>query len=351
MALAAASVVTRTGVRRRVVLLSPSWLDPFAPHAHTVPSAFSARLCCPPAAMATTFVRPLTVMGVVRRVVLPSPSCPSLLAPKAATVPLLRSARLCCAPAATITIVVSAGTCTGVVRIAVEPMPSSPAPFKPHAKTAPSDRRARLCAPPAATVVNVPVAAITWTGPCAWGTAVAHLPADVRAKCPHASGGVDGERVRGAGGEGRLRGGRYLTREERESAHKSNKNDHGQPGANGDGTAHRNLHESGSGRRACHSCTLSKEILVVPTANVNREPPRIAENLRRGPRPARYAVSAAAVEVRQNVYGSPAAPPTPPRTQERDTELSGRSAGPRGCTAPPSWPSREPTWHKQAFFR
>ena len=57
------SPLTGTGVRRFVVLPSPSWPLSFNPHAQTVPSLFRARLCAPPAAIAVnpTPATPLTV--------------------------------------------------------------------------------------------------------------------------------------------------------------------------------------------------------------------------------------------------------------------------------------------------
>jgi hypothetical protein len=46
------------------------------PQVHTVPSSFSAKLCCSPPDTPTTLLRPLTFTGLVRKLlVVPSPSC------------------------------------------------------------------------------------------------------------------------------------------------------------------------------------------------------------------------------------------------------------------------------------
>jgi hypothetical protein len=54
----------------------------------------SARLCSWPTARAITLVRPAIWMGVRRLIVVPSPSSPLLLRPQAQAVPSARSARL-----------------------------------------------------------------------------------------------------------------------------------------------------------------------------------------------------------------------------------------------------------------
>ena len=62
----------------------------FSPHAHTVPSDFSASECAElrrPLEIAVMLVSPLTVTGVDRSVVVPSPNRPELLLPHAHTVP------------------------------------------------------------------------------------------------------------------------------------------------------------------------------------------------------------------------------------------------------------------------
>ena len=81
------SEVTCTGVVRLVVVPSPSCPYALLPHAHTVPSPFSASACVAPAAIAITLDSPLTATGEVRVVVVPSPIWPPLFAPQAQTVP------------------------------------------------------------------------------------------------------------------------------------------------------------------------------------------------------------------------------------------------------------------------
>src|SRR5207247_2347923 len=92
---------TSTGAVRSVVELLPTWPGPFAPQQRTVPSARSAQLWDPPAAIATAFDSPDTAVGVVRRVVVPSPICPALLSPAHCTVPLASSQHVCAPPALT----------------------------------------------------------------------------------------------------------------------------------------------------------------------------------------------------------------------------------------------------------
>src|SRR6185295_8594825 len=83
--------------------LSPGikgWLLALSPQTATVPLARSARLCSPPAATATTLLRPGGTFV-----------SPKSLQPQATTVPSAFSARLWFSPAATATTLVSlAGT-------------------------------------------------------------------------------------------------------------------------------------------------------------------------------------------------------------------------------------------------
>src|SRR5450759_5740027 len=67
----------------------PSWPKPFKPQASTWPVEVSARLCCPPPAMAVTVVPEgrLTATGMLLLVVVPLPSWPKLLSPQAQAEP------------------------------------------------------------------------------------------------------------------------------------------------------------------------------------------------------------------------------------------------------------------------
>src|SRR5262249_54568136 len=97
--------LTWTGVKRLVLVPSPSCPLPLAPQLQTVPSVFSARLWLPPAAISVIDVKkpvppcPLTCTGDVRWVVVLSPSLPLPLFPHAHTVPSDLSARACKSPA------------------------------------------------------------------------------------------------------------------------------------------------------------------------------------------------------------------------------------------------------------
>src|SRR6266545_4370663 len=72
----------------------------YCPHAETVPSVLSARLCHAPAEIATTFDRFGTSTGVELNVVLVViPNWPAWLSPHARTVPSNRSVRVCSPPA------------------------------------------------------------------------------------------------------------------------------------------------------------------------------------------------------------------------------------------------------------
>ena len=82
-----AAVLVSTGTLRCVVVLSPSWPDVLSPQAATVASAHSARLWLPPAATAITVLLAsaetpaavLTATGTRRGVAVLSPSWPNVL--------------------------------------------------------------------------------------------------------------------------------------------------------------------------------------------------------------------------------------------------------------------------------
>src|SRR5450830_575015 len=91
-----------TGVRRVVVVPSPSCPLVLEPQHFTPPPLVSAQVWLVPAATAVTPLdRPLTATGARRCVVVPSPSCPKLLLPQHHTPPPLVSAQVWEPPAAT----------------------------------------------------------------------------------------------------------------------------------------------------------------------------------------------------------------------------------------------------------
>src|SRR5437667_325883 len=81
------ALTTCTGASRFILVPSPSWPEPFYPHARTVPSDMSARLWALPAETATTPERPLTCTGVCRSVLVPSPISPLAFNPQAWALP------------------------------------------------------------------------------------------------------------------------------------------------------------------------------------------------------------------------------------------------------------------------
>jgi len=101
--------------RSRLVLAtaSPSLPDRLLPHAHSVPSAFRARLWYHPAATDTQSVSALTSCGVERMTVSPRPSWPSALLPQAHRLPSLMTPREWLNPAATV-FHASTPTCPGL---------------------------------------------------------------------------------------------------------------------------------------------------------------------------------------------------------------------------------------------
>src|SRR3990167_5290784 len=90
-------LLTCTGVLLCVVVPSPNWPYQLAPHAQTVPSDFTARLCPYPQDTAMTPLRLLTCMGLLS-VVVPSPNWPYSFLPPAQTVPSDFRDKQCLAP-------------------------------------------------------------------------------------------------------------------------------------------------------------------------------------------------------------------------------------------------------------
>src|ERR1700674_4944661 len=169
------NALTATGVLLSVVVPLPSWPTLLEPQARTWPVEVSARLCCPPPAMALTLAPAgrLTWTGVERQeqvpeVVVPLPSWPALLEPQATTWPVEVSARLWPPPPAIALRLSAKGgwvTRTGVLLSVVLPSPSWPEALEPQARTRPAEVNARLwLAPPAIAVTNPPLGRLTWTG-------------------------------------------------------------------------------------------------------------------------------------------------------------------------------------------
>src|ERR1700687_298890 len=98
-----------------------------------------------------TPAKPFTATGVERLVVVPSPSWPLLLLPQANTLPSAWSARTCESPEAIAVIPVAPVTAIGREEFSDRPRPSSPDESSPQVRTAPSVPRATLLLPPAAT--------------------------------------------------------------------------------------------------------------------------------------------------------------------------------------------------------
>ena len=92
------------------------------------------------AAIATTPVRPLTILGVDAPVTLPVPSWPAELFPQHSAVPFANAAHVCALPAATVKAPVrrpSPETAKGRAVFAVVPRPSSPSKLRPQHWTVP----------------------------------------------------------------------------------------------------------------------------------------------------------------------------------------------------------------------
>src|SRR6187399_851665 len=146
------------------------------PHTQSVPSERTAAdtpyVFWPlPAAMATTFARPVTsaVVQPVTRV--PTPSSPVLLLPQENTLPSRVSARLWVGPAAICVTPVSPRTATGAVALTTRrepagfasPSPIAPSSRTPHAQTVPSLRNAIACFRPA-LMAMMSARSVTLTG-------------------------------------------------------------------------------------------------------------------------------------------------------------------------------------------
>ena len=127
--------VARVGTRLLALSVpSPSWPALLSPHPQTEPSCRRITECALPTATETagvvaTLGRPLTATGVRRWVVVPSPSWPLELSPQARIVPSFISAMAWFVPADTARAGFAADgpiTWTGVTLLVVVPLPSWP---------------------------------------------------------------------------------------------------------------------------------------------------------------------------------------------------------------------------------
>ena len=107
----------------------PNWPELFAPQHLTVPPADNAHECEPPAAIATTPDKPLTLTAVDAFVIVPLPNWPERLPPQHFTVPPADNAHEC-EPPATIAIgptpKLKPTTAPGVDELVVVPLPNWP---------------------------------------------------------------------------------------------------------------------------------------------------------------------------------------------------------------------------------
>src|SRR5688572_21290872 len=126
------------------------------PHAHTVPSGASAREWNPPVAIATIEERPLTATGLRRTLVVPSPTWPRSLRPQPLSEPsAFRTTLWVPVPPRAAATAVSPDAETGRrLRTLVVPSPNSPEELLPHAQTVPSLRTASECVDPAPTATT-----------------------------------------------------------------------------------------------------------------------------------------------------------------------------------------------------
>jgi hypothetical protein len=159
---------TRTGLRRVVVVPSPSLPSPFAPQQRRVSSAIRAQAWSRAVEISTTpcSASPFgnspgakTSTGFDRFTVVPSPSRPFPLLPQQRAVPSVSRAHvdsspaeICATPRRTLTpcSAPSSRTCTGERLLTVVPSPSWPAELSPQQRTVPSVINAHVCRPPAA---------------------------------------------------------------------------------------------------------------------------------------------------------------------------------------------------------
>src|SRR5665213_449938 len=134
------SPFTLTGTCRSSVVPSPSWPTSFAPQHFTPPAFVNAHVLLEPGEIAATPVcRPLTSTGVRRIIVVPSPSSPQAFEPQHFTPPDWVTAQLCAGPAAIATTpLVKPVTSAGVLRSILVPSPNWPAKLKPQHLTPPA---------------------------------------------------------------------------------------------------------------------------------------------------------------------------------------------------------------------
>src|SRR6266849_1436267 len=136
---------TSTGVRRCVAELSPSWPLKLSPQHLTLPPVVRAQVWSMPAAMAATpLVRPKTSTGVRRRVVELSPSWPLELSHQHRAPWGERAQVWSPAAAMAATPLVRPKTSAGVKRCVVELSPSWPLELSPQHLTPPPVVRAQV---------------------------------------------------------------------------------------------------------------------------------------------------------------------------------------------------------------
>src|SRR4030095_12245833 len=146
--------LTLTGVKRGVVVLSPSWPLLLAPQHFTPPPLVRAHACACPAAMATTpLERPDTATGVRRCIAVPSPSWPPVLLPQHFTPPLTTAHEKESPTVMAVTPLVSPDTCTGSADIVVDTFPNWPPLLSPQHFTLPPDT-AHACFEPDPPATN-----------------------------------------------------------------------------------------------------------------------------------------------------------------------------------------------------
>ena len=137
-------LVTITGVDELMVVPLPSWPDVLAPQHLTVPFASSAHEWLPPAVIATALREAAHDDGRRRVGGGAVAQLTGTVAPQHLTVPFTTSAQECAPPAVTSTAAERPLTTTGVDEFVVVPLPSCPEVLPPQHLTVPSDQCARM---------------------------------------------------------------------------------------------------------------------------------------------------------------------------------------------------------------
>ncbi len=158
--------IGEAGVRRPVVVPSPSWPKPLLPQHSVPPDVITAQVwASPPSSEATPPPTAEATTGTVWLVVEPSPSWPLAFAPQHTTMPLVFSAQVWYAPAAMAdTPLARPETATGVELSVKEAFPSWPPRLLPQHLTAPPDVSAHAWPWPVAMVATPLARPTTVTG-------------------------------------------------------------------------------------------------------------------------------------------------------------------------------------------